>query len=82
MRKNFAGMGYTYDQDRDAFIPPKPYPSWILNEETCLWDAPVPLPLDGLEYAWDEATRTWVRPEAVAEYVAFKTPPAEPEAAE
>jgi hypothetical protein len=58
-RKNYAGIGYTYDPQRDAFIPPKPYPSWVLNEDTCLWDAPVPMPTDGM-YSWDEATTSWV----------------------
>ncbi|NBW21110.1 MAG: hypothetical protein EBR82_75415, partial [Caulobacteraceae bacterium] len=52
-RKNYAGIGYRYDIDRDAFIPPKPYPSWVLNENTCLWDAPVPMPSDGNMYQWD-----------------------------
>ena len=59
-RKNGAGIGYTYDPVRDAFIPPKPYPSWTLNEETCLWDAPVAMPTDGQRYYWDEATTSWV----------------------
>ena len=59
-RKNFAGINYTYDPDRDAFIPPKPYPSWVLNEQTCLWDAPVAMPTDGKPYQWDEATNNWV----------------------
>lgn len=59
-RKNYAGIGYTYDPDRDAFIPPKPYPSWILNEQTCLWDAPVTMPQDGQRYQWDEATTSWM----------------------
>ncbi len=59
-RKNYAGIGYTYDPQRDAFIPPKPYPSWVLNEDTCLWDAPVPMPSDGNIYQWDEATTSWV----------------------
>jgi len=60
LRKNYAGIGYTYDPDRDAFIPPKPYPSWILNEQTCLWDAPVAMPQDGKRYVWDEPTASWV----------------------
>lgn len=60
LRKNFAGIGYTYDREKDAFIPPKPYASWILNEETCLWEAPVAMPQDGKVYLWDEATLTWV----------------------
>lgn len=59
-RKNFAGIGYTFDADRDAFIPPKPYESWVLDEETCLWESPVPYPEDGLVYEWDEATVDWV----------------------
>ncbi len=60
LRKNFAGIGYTYDKDRDAFIPPKSYASWVLNEETCLWDAPTPCPTDGKIYNWDENTQQWV----------------------
>ena len=59
-RKNYAGIGYTYDEARDAFIPPKPYPSWLLDEATCLWEAPVPMPSDGGRYRWDEATTSWV----------------------
>jgi hypothetical protein len=59
-RKNYAGIGYTYDATRDAFIPPQPYPSWVLNESTCLWDAPTPMPVDGQRYYWDEATTSWV----------------------
>jgi len=58
LRKNFAGLGYTYDQTRDAFIPPKPFASWTLNEDTCLWEPPVPYPADGM-YTWDEETTTW-----------------------
>ena len=60
IRKNFAGIGYKYDQTRDAFIAPKPYPSWILNETTCTWDAPVAYPDDDKIYEWDEATTNWV----------------------
>jgi hypothetical protein len=60
LRKNYAGLGYTYDEERDAFIPPKPYESWVLNEDTCLWGAPVPYPTDGSEYYWDEETTQWV----------------------
>jgi hypothetical protein len=63
-RKNYAGIGYTYDEERDAFIPPKPFESWVLNEDTCLWDAPVPYPAEGGPYTWDEETTQWV---AVAE---------------
>jgi hypothetical protein len=59
LRKNYAGIGYTYDADRDAFIPPKPYESWVLDEDTCLWDAPVPYPTDGGMYAWDEESGAW-----------------------
>lgn len=59
-RKNYAGIGFTYDFQRDAFIPPKPYASWVLNEITCLWEAPVPRPNDGKFYTWDEATQAWV----------------------
>lgn len=59
-RKNYAGLGYTYDEGRDAFIPPKPYASWSLNETTCLWESPVPYPTDGKRYSWDEATINWV----------------------
>jgi len=66
LRKNYAGIGYTYDAGRDAFIPPKPYPSWLLNEDTCLWDAPVAYPNDGKRYSWDEATTSWVEVEGVA----------------
>ena len=59
-RKNYAGNGYIYDAQRDAFIPPQPFPSWVLNESTCLWDAPVPRPQDGKVYTWDEATISWI----------------------
>ena len=60
IRKNYAGTGYTFDALRDAFIPPQPYPSWILVEETCQWDAPIAMPTDGKFYGWDEATLSWV----------------------
>jgi hypothetical protein len=60
LRKNYAGIGYTYDSGRDAFIPPKPYNSWVLNETTCLWDAPVAMPTDEKMYSWDENTINWV----------------------
>ena len=60
LRKNYAGIGYTYDAGRDAFIPPKPYSSWVLNEGTAQWEAPVPMPPDGKFYNWDEATVNWV----------------------
>lgn len=59
-RKNYAGIGYTYDPVLDAFIAPKPYPSWVLNTTTCQWQAPVPYPDDGKTYIWDEATLSWV----------------------
>ena len=58
-RKNFAGIGYQYDQTRDAFIAPKPYTSWILNEDTCRWDAPVVKPDDGQKYNWNETIQNW-----------------------
>ena len=61
IRKNYAGIGYTYDDGRDAFIPPRPYPSWVLNDDTCLWDAPVSKPNDGQPYVWDEDTTSWVQ---------------------
>jgi hypothetical protein len=59
-RKNYAGIGYTYDAGRDAFIPPTPYPSWLLDEATCQWEAPVPMPDNGKLYNWDEAGGEWV----------------------
>jgi len=58
-RKNYASVGYTYDKDKDAFIPPKPYPSFILNEDTCIWEAPIPYPSDNLFYKWNEETTSW-----------------------
>jgi len=60
LRKNYAGIGFTYDAVRDAFIPPQPYASWTLNEDTCLWDSPVPYPNDGNLYTWDESTTSWI----------------------
>lgn len=59
LRKNFAGVGYTYDAGRDAFIAPQPYPSWSLDEETCLWQPPIPMPDDGGIYSWDEDAQEW-----------------------
>ena len=59
LRKNYAGVGYTYDATRDAFIPPSPYPSWLLDETTCLWNAPTPMPTDGKLYQWVEADLNW-----------------------
>jgi hypothetical protein len=60
LRFNYAGVGFTYDPDRDAFIPPQPFDSWVLDEATCLWTAPIPYPADGGNYVWDEATTDWV----------------------
>jgi len=60
LRKNYAGIGFTYDAIRDAFIPPKPYASWLLNESTCRWEAPVPYPTDDKMYQWNEPTTSWV----------------------
>jgi len=60
LRKNYAGVGFTYDKERDAFIPPQPYPSWTLNEDTCLWEAPVAYPDDDKMYTWNEETTSWV----------------------
>lgn len=60
-RKNYAGIGFTYDAVLDAFIAPKPYPSWLLNTQTCQWQAPVPYPSDGNVYTWDETTQSWVQ---------------------
>ena len=63
LRKNYAGIGYTYDEARNAFIPPKPYDSWTLNEDTCLWDPPVSYPddIDKLSYSWNEEKQIWER---------------------
>jgi hypothetical protein len=58
-RKNYAGVGYTYDKTRDAFIPPQPFNSWTLNEDTCQWSSPVPYPNDNKDYTWNEETLTW-----------------------
>jgi hypothetical protein len=58
-RKNYAGIGYTYDANIDAFVPPQPYPSWTLNNTTAQWQAPTPMPTDGKRYTWDEATTSW-----------------------
>ena len=59
LRKNYAGAGYTYDKTKDAFIPPKPFPSWTLDEDTCLWNPPVAYPTDDKMYNWNESTQTW-----------------------
>lgn len=72
-RGNYAGIGYTWDETRDAFIAPSPFPSWVLNESTLLWDPPIPYPDDGNRYLWDEDTESWV--------VAEPEPPTEPDGA-
>lgn len=59
LRKNYASVGFIYDDTRDAFISPKPYDSWVLNEDTCLWEAPIQRPNDGKHYNWDEETQSW-----------------------
>ena len=60
LRKNYAGVGYTYDSEHDAFIPPQPYASWVLDGATCLWTAPVAMPMDDKQYNWSEETQSWV----------------------
>lgn len=60
LRMNYAGIGFTYDEDRDAFIPPQPYASWVLDEDTCLWEAPVTYPTDDNNYSWDENSQNWI----------------------
>jgi hypothetical protein len=60
LRKNYAGIGFTYDRTKDAFIPPQPFASWTLDDNSCLWNAPVAMPTDGKFYTWDEATTSWV----------------------
>lgn len=60
LRKNYAGIGYIYDSERDAFYQPQPFASWTLNEDTCIWEAPTPMPTDGKFYNWDEETTSWV----------------------
>ena len=60
LRKNYAGVGFIYDRQKDAFIPPQPYASWTLNEDTCLWSAPTPYPNDGKRYNWNESTQQWI----------------------
>jgi hypothetical protein len=64
VRKNYAGIGYTYNAGLNAFVPPKPFASWVLNELTCQWQAPTPMPNDGKKYSWDEATTSWVETES------------------
>lgn len=65
IRKNYAGIGFTYDAHRDAFIPPKPYPSWLLDEATCTWQPPIKMPTDGKIYSWNEATTSWKKEEEI-----------------
>ena len=65
IRKNYAGIGYVYDAAIDAFVPPKPYASWVLNNDTAQWGAPTPMPTDGKRYSWDEATLSWVEIEGL-----------------
>lgn len=60
LRKNYAGVGFSYDKTKDAFIPPQPFASWALNDDTCLWNAPIARPTDGKPYSWDEASASWV----------------------
>jgi hypothetical protein len=67
IRKNYAGVGYTYNEERDAFIPPKPYESWTLNDSTCLWEAPSAYPQDGRVYIWNEESLVWVEVETSPE---------------
>ena len=69
LRKNYAGIGFNYDSVRDAFIPPQPYASWTLNEDTCQWDSPIAYPDDGKRYTWDEPTTSWVESWVEAEEV-------------
>lgn len=78
LRKNYAGIGYKYDAELDAFIPPKPFQSWVLNVNTCLWDAPVAMPMDGKRYTWDESQLNWVEvviPEAPVEVTPVEVTP-------
>jgi len=77
LRKNFAGIGYTYDAGRDAFISPKPYASWVLDEATCLWNAPTPMPTDDKRYRWDEPTTSWVEYVAANAPAVTETPPSD-----
>jgi len=69
LRKNYAAIGFTYDEERDAFIAPSPYPSWLLNEETCAWYPPVPLPIDEYYYDWNEETKSWQSQGLRADYL-------------
>jgi hypothetical protein len=77
LRKNYAGIGYTYDEQRDAFIPPQPFASWFLNEDTCLWDAPVAMPTEGGPFTWNEETQSWVVIPTVAEVIIDSPAPAD-----
>ena len=65
MRKNYAGIGYTYNPNIDAFVPPKPYASWVLNNDTAQWEAPTPMPTDGKRYSWNEPTLSWIETEGM-----------------
>ena len=68
LRKNYAAIGSTYDKEKDAFIPLSIFPSWVLNEDTCLWEAPIPMPIkDDYEYVWDEESKTWIEVEIIPE---------------
>lgn len=67
LRMNYAGVGYKYDAVLDAFIPPTPFPSWVLNKATCLWVAPIPMPADGKKYLWNEKTQSWVQFQALTD---------------
>jgi hypothetical protein len=73
LRKNYAGVGFTYDSTRDAFIPPQPFASWTLNENTCLWDCPVAYPTEGGLFVWDEAVLNWVLPENLTQITVVET---------
>lgn len=63
LRKNYAGIGFSYDSEKDAFIPPQPYASWILNEQSCLWEPPTPMPSEGGPFRWNEQTNSWINVE-------------------
>ena len=78
LRKNFAGIGYTYDKERDAFIPPKSFESWKLNEISCLWEAPILMPSDGKLYFWDEPLQDWISYQDLEDHI-NQTPETNPE---
>ena len=73
LRKNFAGIGFAYDTARDAFIPPQPFASWVLNEDTCLWEPPIPKPNDGNYYEWNEVQQAWIMVDITAIIPSFPT---------